>query len=130
MDDVLSEILEAEKLLALFLEFLSLTADGLDKQICQVSDREESEEIHHQPRAETLYRGQTRGRARQFSHISEDGHGGEQRETNRCVKKGCTPGKDHAAHDNHQEIERNEVAFLRACLVDQQRNHHHVTGNL
>ena len=130
VNDVLREILKAEKFLALFLKFAAFAAERMDKQAGQICDGQESEKVHDQPGAQALDGREGRGRARQFPCKGQKCHGGKQGEANGGVEKRDEAGKDDAAHDDDQQIERNEVAFLRAGQVNQERHHHYVAGNL
>src|SRR6266480_1967363 len=49
MDNVLREILEAQKFFAFFLEFLPLAPKRVDKQAGQIGNCQETQEIHNQP---------------------------------------------------------------------------------
>ena len=130
MDNVLREILEAQKFFAFFLEFLPLAPKRVDKQAGQIGNCQETQEIHNQPGAQVLDRRQRRGCARQFPRIGQKSQGSEERETDGGVEERDATGKNDAAYDNDQQIKRDEIALLRTSQVNQQGHHHDVAGHL
>src|SRR6516164_11606152 len=112
MDNVLGEILEAQKLFAFFLEFLPLASQRVDKQAGQIGNCQETQEIHNQPGAQALDRRQRQGSARQLPGVGQKRQGGEERETDGGVEERDATGKNDAAYDDDQQIERDEIALL------------------
>ena len=126
----MGEILKAEKLFAFLLELASFAPEGLHEQAGKVGDRKEPQKVHDQPGAKAFECRERRGSPRQFSIESQNGHGAEKREADGRVEKSNTPGEDDTPDDDHQQVERNEIAFLRTGQIDQEGNHYHVARHL
>src|SRR6516165_952977 len=119
MDNVLGEILETQKLFAFCLQFLPLASQRVDKQAGQIGNCQETQEIHNQPGAQALDRRQRQGSARQLPGVGQKRQGSEERETNGGVEERDATGKNDAAYDDDQQIERDEIALLRTGQANQ-----------
>src|SRR5215470_15977853 len=120
MDNVLGKILEAQKFFAFFLEFPPLASERVDEQAGQIGHRQETQEIHDQPGAQALDRGQRQGCSRQFPGIGQKRQRSEEQETDRGVKERDATGKNDAAYDDDQQIEGDEIALLQTGQINQE----------
>jgi hypothetical protein len=130
VDDVFRKILEFEQLFALFFEFDSFAAEGLREKTCQVSNSQKTKQIAEKPDAESFSRGYKKEGARNLSHICQHSHPAKDGQTYTGGDKRYTAGKQYTGHNNDEEIEGDEVAFLKAGGVNESRDYDYVSRNL
>src|ERR1700694_4895434 len=71
VDDVFGEVLKVKQLLALFFEFAPLAAKRLREEAGQVSNRQKSQQIAYEPKAEHLRGGASSVGARNFAFVGQ-----------------------------------------------------------
>src|SRR6266700_564282 len=130
MNDVLGESLEVKKLRALLLKFHTFTAKRLRQEAGQIGHCKEPQKIHDQPGTQARDSGRTYRGARDLLRICQYRHGRQKKKTNRRSEESNPTRKQNTPDDNHEKIERNEIALLQAGRIHQQRNHGDVAGNL
>src|ERR1700722_10384668 len=130
MNDVFGEVLKFEQLFALFLEFDALAAEGLREKTGEVGDSEETEEIAEKPDAQALRSRNEEEGARNSSRKSQSGHSAKNQKAYRGSDKGHLAREEDAGHDDDQQVEGDERAFLETGGVNERRNDKDVAGDL
>src|SRR6266850_2154213 len=119
VNDVFREILQAEKLFAFLLQLPSFAAKRLGEQTGQIGDRQKTEKVDNQPGAQTLGSRRARVSERNSPGVGKKGHASKEDEAGRGDQEGDSSREQNTRDDNHQQVERDEIALLQAGGIDQ-----------
>src|SRR6478735_4316703 len=113
MDDVFGEVLKVEQLFTFLFQLQTLAAQRLREQAGQIGDRQKSEQIADEPEAQAVCRGGRRVGTRNPAAVGEHGQPAQKQQAEGGDAKSGAPGKQDTADNDHQQVERDEVAVLQ-----------------
>src|SRR5579862_8355794 len=130
MDDVLREVLQIQQLFALLLQLQTFAAQQVRQQARQVRYRQKAQRVADEPYRDRTLGRQRPGRRRNLSQVRRNLQRRQQHQSGRCRNKAPLPREHNAGNDDHQQVQRDEVAVLYSGGVHHTRDHRQIAAQL
>ena len=108
----------------------TLATQRLREKTGEVGDREEAKEVAEEPEAQTVRSRGCAVRAWNFAGVRKHRQPAQEQQAQRSDAERRAPRKQNTVHDDHQQIQGNEIAVLQAGGVHQRGHHQHIADDL